>query len=126
MTTNQLYRTLAKIGFGERPAEDDALALMIVLHTHRLRLGGIALTDRPGVSELAAITQRHAAEVIAEAWPTREDRDRTSREHWYCAFNARTPFEVVDDIAPEWRSRVERVRSQVAGSGLIAGLDPED
>ena len=95
----ELYQSIAKVVLGER-SDDDALALMILLHTHHLRLGGVVLTGRPGISDLAAITQRHAAEVIAGAWPDRADRERTSREHWYYSFNTRSPFEVAEPPEP--------------------------
>jgi hypothetical protein len=127
MTIDHLYQTIAKAALGERPSDEDALSLIVLLHTHHLQLGdGVALTDRPGISKLAAITQRHAAEVIAGAWPNRADRERTNREHWYYEFNVRLPFELTDDISPEWISRVECVRTRLIDSGLVADVKPED
>jgi hypothetical protein len=126
MTVNDLYLSIAKAVLGERPTEEDALALMVLLHTHRLRLGDAALTDRPDVSVFEPITQRHAAEVMAAAWPDRADRERTAREHWYHSFSTQSPFEVIDDISPQWMTRVERVLAQVGNSGLVTGLEPED
>ena len=127
MTVDELYQAIAKAVLGERPGDDDALALMVLLHTYHLQLGASAvLTDRPGVSDLAAITQRHAAEVIAGAWPNRADRDRTSREHWYYEFNLQSPFELAEEISSEWRPRVERTMTQLLGSGLVVSTSPED
>lgn len=127
MTIDDIYQAIAEAVLRELPSDDDALALMVLLHTHNFQLGGgVTLTDRPGVSHLAAITQRHAAEVMAAAWPDRADRERTSREHWYYAFNTRSPFEVIEDIPPEFMRRLDRLRHQLINSGLVVNVEPED
>jgi hypothetical protein len=106
--------------------EDDALALMILFHTHRIRLNAPVLDDRPGITEIAAITQRHAAEVMAAAWPDRDDSHRTDRLYWYYQFNSQTPYEVVDDVPRDWMIRVQRMRDNLSNVPMIRAIEPDD
>ncbi len=126
MTIDEMLEALARNGLGAQPTDEDALAVMLLLHTHHVHLGGPVLSDRPGVQEVAAIAQRHAAEVVAAVWPDRLDKTRTSPQHWYYQFNARTPFEVADDVEPPWDERLARVKQKVLQSGLVQSLNPED
>jgi hypothetical protein len=126
MTIYEIHAALVQGLIGERPTEDDALALMILLHTHAIVLREPILTERPSVSELAAITQRNAADVLAMIWPDRTDTDRTDYRHWYYLFITRTPYGCVDDIGTEWRPRVESLKSQLAEHPLVKDILPED
>ena len=126
MTIDEIHRLIAKDALGEHPDDDDALGLMLLLHTHRIHLREPILTDRPGVLELAAITQRHASEVVAAVWPNRVDAKRIDRGYWFFAFNARTPYEVVEDIPAEWMIRVRKVLDRLSEHRLIGALKVED
>ncbi len=126
MTVDEMHRSLAEAGLGPRPTDDDGLAVMLLLHTHHILLGGAVLSDLPGVQDLAALTQRHAAEIIAAAWPDRKDATRTSPPHWYYTFNTRTPFEVVEDIKQPWAERVAGARQRILKTGLLHDIAPED
>jgi len=125
MTTDDVHNVLASAALGSEPTDEDALALMILLHTHRISLHDLALRDRPGVTELEPIAQRHAAEVIATVWPDRTDRRKTDPLHWYMLFNTRTPYEVVEDIPADWARLVETLRGVVGAHGAVRGLEPE-
>lgn len=126
MISNEIHIVLAKKALGQHPSEDDALALMIILHTHRIRLREPILLDRPGVVDLAAITQRHAAEVISAIWPDRSDKRRTDRNYWYSMFNTRTPYELIEDVPQDWMICLQRVREHIAENPVVKGLEPED
>jgi hypothetical protein len=126
MILKELHEALVREGLGSQPNDDDALAMMILLHTHRLLLSSGSLSDRPGVKEIAATTQRYAAETIASAWPDRSDTTRTAPAYWYYEFNTRTPFEVIDDITPPWDERVDRAKQRVLRNALVIGIDVED
>jgi hypothetical protein len=126
MKMEEVHISLAKEALADHTGEEDALALMVLLHTHRIRLRAPMLDDRPDVVELAAITQRHVAEVLAAAWPDRADAQRTNRTYWYYEFNAKTPYEVIEDIPPDWMVRVQRLREVVAGNPVVSSLEPED
>jgi hypothetical protein len=107
-------------------SDDTAHALMIVLHTHVLHLHDGALTDAPEIRIMLPITQRHAAEVAAAAWPVRTDAARTDYRHWYWEFNTRTPFEDAADVTPAWAAPVDAMRSRLATHVLVAKIVPED
>ena len=126
ISINDLHLRLARGVLGAPLNEDDALALMVLLHTHRVQLREPILVDRPAVIELAAITQRDAAEVVAGCWPDRADKDRTKHHYWYRLFNNRTPFEIVEDIPSEWIGRVTRLRDELAKSPMVDSLVPDD
>ncbi len=128
MTSDVLLVDLARTALGQQPSDDDALALMLLLHTHRLRFKGAQLDDRPGVSELDALTQRDSASIVAAAWPNREEppRTRTNYAWWYRQFNLRTPYELVEEIPEPWGQRVEDLRQRYLASKLIEAVEPED
>jgi len=126
VTIYDVHLELAKDLLGPHPSDEDALAVMIVFHTYKIHLKGAILEDRKGVAELAAITQRHAAEAIARAWPDRSDGQRVFYNYWYFQYNARTPYEVIEDIPPAWMVRVEQVREKCVGNPRVFALEPED
>jgi hypothetical protein len=106
--------------------EEDALVVMILLHTHGIGLTRPVLSDPPGVTDLAAITQRHAAEVVAGLWPDRADPDRTNYAWWYWRFNTQVPFESIDDVPHPCRGRVKDLRRRLEGHPLVACVRSED
>jgi hypothetical protein len=92
-------------------SEDDALNLMILVHTHELQLKHAPLLDRPGVTRVAPFTQRGAAAVVADLWHKRDDPQRTNYVYWYHQFNTTTPNGDVESLPPARRERVEHFRS---------------
>src|SRR5204863_4584253 len=74
-------------------SEDDALNLMILVHTHELQLKHAPFLDRPGVTRIAPFTQRGAAAVVADLWHKRDDAERTNYVYWYVQFSTITPHE---------------------------------
>jgi len=99
---------------------------MILLHTHHIRLSKPALQDRPTVMDLAAITQRHAAEVVAATWPDRSDQQRTDHRYWLDRFIARTPYEVIEDVPEDWMVRLRLLQERLVQNPLVDRLEPED
>lgn len=83
MTLDELLVTVVREAMGPEPTEDDGLAMMIVLHTHRLLLVGAQVSDRPGMQEIEALTQRVAAVVVASAWPDRSNKTWTKHSERY-------------------------------------------
>ncbi len=102
---------------GASPHDDDALALVVVLHTHRIRTVN---------GTLEALTQRGAAAAVADAWPDRSDTERTNYVHWYWRFNTETPFETLADVTEAWRPRIEATRERLAAAATVVAVDGAD
>ena len=79
MTLDEVYRALAREVLGQAPSDEDALALMILFHIHRVRFAQPVFDERPGVTELSALTYRGCAEMVAEAWPDLGGRVKTGQ-----------------------------------------------
>lgn len=126
MTTDDAHAILAGEALARPLTEDDTLALMILLHTHRILFRAPILEDRPGVMGMDAITQRDVADVAARLWPDRADTAPTDYRHWYWLFNTHTPYEVVEDIPRDWARRVERLRSRLERHPQVAAVQPEE
>jgi hypothetical protein len=126
MTIDNLHATLARNLLGEHPTEDDGLALMLLLHTSRILLREAISGDRPGIMEVAAITQRQAATVVATVWPNRTDKERVDYRYWYFQFNVRTPYEVLEDLPAEWLARVARLRDALSQHPMVKEIRSED
>jgi hypothetical protein len=125
LTLDEALAAVTRAALGPSPSDEDALGVMVLLHTHRLTLAE-PVSDRPGARVFDALTQRHVAELISAAWKDRADPVRCRREHWYHQFNTLTPFEVVEDVVAPWDSVLARVRRHLLQSGLIRDVKPED
>ena len=126
MTIDTIHQELLRAAIAEPLTDDLAHSAMILFHTHRLQLSGPILTDRVGVTEVAAQTQRDVASIVAALWPDRTDLQRTNYAHWYWRYNTITPFEVVEDVPPEWLVMVNALRDRIAADPRIAGIIAED
>jgi hypothetical protein len=125
-TINTFHAELAGDLLGWSLRDEDALAVMILFHTHRIHLKTAILEDRPGILEVAAITQRHAAQSVASAWCDRSDDRRRSYEYWYFRYNSETPYEVMSDIPSNWQSQIEELKTQLTGHPAVKKVEPED
>lgn len=126
VTIENVFTMLASHALGQDPTDEDALALMVLLHTHSVSLREPVVEDRPNVVAFAALTQRHVASVLASAWPNRTDGQRTVYGYWYYLFNSRTPFEVVEDVPEEWLPRLQTVRQRIESHPVVRSVRPED
>jgi hypothetical protein len=126
LTTDNVHAVLAQESLHGKLTEDDALVLMTLFHMHHVECVDAILEDRPSVTGLDAITQRHAARVVASVWPDRNDVLRTDYRHWYYEFNTRIRCATVDDLPPEWAARVNRLLECLRKHPLIKGITRED
>lgn len=106
--------------------EEDALAFMILMHTHFIELEAMPFDDAPGVSNIHALTQRSAAEVLAKIWHDRTDLERTVYMYWYFKYTTEAPFEVVEDVSEDWKWRLERLLSVLRRHPNVRLVEAED
>jgi hypothetical protein len=94
-TLETVISSLGAFAVGKTRTERDLLCLMILFHTHGVTFKSSILPERPDVLRLAALTQRHVAEIAAEIWRSkrkRKQRDSDEREnyvYWYEIFSKR-------------------------------------
>jgi len=125
MNVDGLHRDWVAFLLGSNPDDFSALAVMALMHTHNIALSQ-SPDDRPGVGALNAITQRHAATLLATSWPDEADSQRTDPYYWFARFNAEMPYELVDDMPNEIRGRVEFLREQLEQHPTVTLVSPED
>jgi hypothetical protein len=111
--------------------EEDALLWMVLLHTHAIHLRpGVLSSQGDGeqageIAVLPAETQRGAASIIAALWPDRSD-ERANYAYWYFQYNTRTPYEVLDAVPEDQRTRLFQLRHLLAGDPRVTAIVEED
>lgn len=117
---------LGKFAVGTKRTERDLLCLMILFHTHKLEFRRPILPGYPDSLDLAALTQRSVAAMAADAWPKRDDAERTNYVHWYWLFNTSGPFEVWEEVPPDLRDTALMFRARLLEHPDIASVEVED
>jgi hypothetical protein len=117
---------LGKFAAGVNHTERDLLCLMILFHTHRIGFRRPILPERPDVMELAALTQRSAAMIAADAWFDRTDTERTDYAYWYHLFNKSGPYEVMEDVPPDLRDTILTIKARLLEHPDIASVEVEE
>lgn len=111
--------------------EEDALLWMVLLHTHviHLRSGVLTIHRENGQTEEITVlpphTQRGVASAIAALWPDRTD-ERANYVYWYFEYNTRTPYEALDVVPEEQRTRLLELRCLLASDPRIAAIVEDD
>jgi hypothetical protein len=89
VATQSFHERLVGETITERLSERDAMLLFQLLHSSEIEVErGVVRSD--GRVTMAAITQRHAGEVIASLFRNRRrksDDHRASSHHWYSIWN---------------------------------------
>jgi hypothetical protein len=65
-TIYDLHGRLVRDAFGRRLSDQDAFLVIVLFHSYRIILSAPILTDRPGIVEVAAGTQRGVSEALAK------------------------------------------------------------
>jgi len=126
MTVETVHEELIRASLDAPMTPDDALLWMALLHTHRIDFQQPVLSDRPSVTSLAAITERHAAEVMAALWQDRKSSERATSTFWWNEYRSKAGFQVLEDLPPESLPRLHEHRDRLATDPLIAVIIPED
>jgi hypothetical protein len=109
--------------------ELDALLWMVLLHTHEIRLRPGAVSSSNGEPlSFAALTQRHAGEVMAGIWSDfyPDPGDRGNYAYWYRQYNTQTPYEVLEDVPAPLLPRLTELRAALSRDPRVAAVVPED
>jgi hypothetical protein len=129
LTRETVHRDLLKDCLSGPLTEADALLWMVLLHTHQIRLQPDAIAGgNGGILTFAAITQRHAAEILASLWADlkRDSGERSRYAYWYCRYNKETPFEVLSHVPDTLLPRLVELRAMLAHDSRVAAVEPED
>jgi hypothetical protein len=114
MTKYEIHQAITRSILSPETLEEEVLLYMALLHTHdirlrpEVRLDDVVQADQTQGIVLPAITQRHAASVVASLWPP--DDKRGQYEYWYSRYNRLTPYEVLGDVPSEQLNCVRRFR----------------
>jgi hypothetical protein len=102
---------------------------MVLLHTHAIHLRLDAIAGANGLpSSFAALTQRGAAEVVANVWSElKPQQDQRSKYvYWYWQYNTQTPYEVLEDVPDAVLPRLVELRDALARDPRVARVEPEN
>lgn len=126
MNLQDAHEVLGWFLAGNSESENEVLAMMLLLHTHRIQFTRPVLDDRPDVCGISAITQRHAAETAAKVWGGGSDEGRDDPAYWYFLLNTNAPYEVVEDMPEHWRAEVEKMRVKLLAHPDVSAVEKED
>jgi hypothetical protein len=125
-TIDDLLGQLVRDTFGRHLSDEDAFLVFTLLHTHRVLLCGPVLTDRPGVLEVTADTQRGVAGALASAWAGTAD-ERADLYYWYFRWNGEWgSYEHANQLSPAERERLGQLRAEFERHPFVSRLEPED
>ena len=124
-TIYDLRGRLLRDTFGESLVDQDAFLVFVLFHSHRVVLAEPILTDRPGIVEVAADTQRGVSESLASMWP-KTDR-RSDMYYWYYSWNGDwRGYEHADNLTDAERERLAVLKRKLEGHAFVAWFEPED
>jgi hypothetical protein len=125
-TISDLHGRLVRDTFGRRLSDQDTFLVFVLLHSCRVVLSGPVLTDRPGVREVAAHTQRGVSEALASAWAGTAD-ERADPSFWYHRWNGEWgAYGHAGRLSPEEQGRLEGLRAELERHPFVSRLEPED
>jgi hypothetical protein len=112
--------------FAHRLSDQDAFLVFVLFHSSRILLFGPILTDRPGVLEVAATTQRGVAEALASAWRGTQDQ-RADPAFWYFRWNGDWgSYYHAERLSPAERERLDHLRLDLERHAFVRRLELED
>lgn len=127
MTTislKSIHKDLIQDRIENKNDERELLLWMVLMHTHQIKLSTACLVDAPTVSVIEPATQRVAADVIAELWPGRDDKEKKSYAYWYRKYQIEVPYETLADLPSEMTLQIERLRKKVESDSRVVLLTP--
>lgn len=125
-TIYDLHGRLLRDTFGRRLSDTDAFLVFVLFHGYRVWLSAPLLTDRPGVQEVHALTQRSVADALASVWAGTTD-ERADSYFWYFRWNGVWgSYGHAEGLSLEERERLEQLRAALESHPFVLKLQPED
>jgi hypothetical protein len=125
-TIYDLHGRLVRDTFGRRLRDEDAFLVFVLLHGYRIALSGPVLSDRPGVTEVAAVTQRGPSEALASAWAGTQD-EQADPHFWYGRWNGDWgSYGRAERLSSEEQERLGEQRAALERHPFVCRLEPED
>jgi hypothetical protein len=88
--------------------DDEALAIMGLLHLCPIEVSAGTLSDAPDVKLLEPITQRHAAQCLASLWRD-TTAERSQPSFWYNLWNENEMPETVEELSAAYLQKLEHM-----------------
>ncbi len=110
MNVNSAYFhvTMVKDMLQTPVTDDEALAIMGLLHLCPIEVTAGTLSDAPDVRLLEPITQRHAAQCLASLWGD-TTAERSLPSFWYNLWNENKMPETVEELPAAYLHKLEHM-----------------
>jgi len=126
MTIYEMQGSLLRETFGSDLSDLDAFLVFVLFHSYRVILKEGVLSDRPGVQEVSAGTQRSVSESLASLWRGRDDV-RADYAYWYRRWNGKWgSYSHAENLTTEEQKRLEYLREQLERHPAVVRMEPED
>lgn len=84
------------------------------------------LTDRPGISVVAPITQWGVSDALASVWAKQED-ERAKNSYWYYRWNGEWgAYDHAEKLTSAEQERLKYLQEQLEKHPFISRFEPED
>lgn len=119
--SENFHDRLVREVFDRSLTEEDGLRLFGLLHSHKIILRDPVLLDAPGVRELAAVTRRRVASVVAGLWQGISD-PRGNYTYWYFLWSS----ERLDERLRDGSDRIHEMKRALERHELVARIELDD
>ena len=125
-TIYDLHGRLLRDTFGSRLSDQDAFLIFVLFHTRRVILSDPVLTDRPGIREVAAITQNGVSDALASIWAGKDDQ-RAVSNYWYFRWNDEwSGYHHAERLTAEETERLAFLQQQLEQHPFVGWFEIED
>jgi hypothetical protein len=125
-TIYDLHGRLLRDTFGRRLSDNDAFLVFALFHGYRVILSADVLSDRPGIEQVAAITQRGVSEALASMWAGTDDK-RNDTYFWYFRWNGEWgSYGHAENLSPKEADRFAFLKARLEQHPFVLRFEPED
>jgi hypothetical protein len=125
-TIYKLHGLLIRETFGGEFSDQDAFLIFVLFHSYRIELSSAVLSDRPGVTDVAALTQRDVSSALASAWRGTSD-ERADPYFWYFRWNKEWgSYGHAENLSAEEQTRLDQLKGRLEEHPFVSQLVSED